>query len=111
MANRFPLVFDAGTAKSIQELPTGDNLNLSGSSIINAVSITATGTITVPTLNVTNIAVSGSAIGAAAISNDYNDLTNLPALFSGNYNDLTNAPAVGVVSYNDLLTSLLSLRN
>ena len=102
MANRFPLVFDAGTAKSIQELPTGDNLNLSGSSIINAVSITATGTITVPTLNVTNIAVSGSAIGAAAISNDYNDLTNLPALFSGNYNDLTNAPAVGVVSYNDL---------
>ena len=51
MANRFPLVFDAGTAKSIQELPTGDNLNLSGSSIINAVSITATGTITVPTLN------------------------------------------------------------
>ena len=102
MANRFPLVFDAGTAKSIQELPTGDNLNLSGSSIVSAVNITATGSITVPTLNVTNINVNGGAIAAVATSNDYNDLTNLPQLFSGDYNDLTNKPGGGVVSYNDL---------
>jgi len=102
MANRFPLVFDAGTAKSIQELPTGDNLNLTGSSIFNAVNISASGTLTVPTIDITNLNVNGSAIGAVAISNNYNDLSNLPTLFSGNYNDLTNAPAAGAVSYNDL---------
>tara|TARA_B110000503_G_C7169155_1_gene423436 strand:+ start:544 stop:2241 length:1698 start_codon:yes stop_codon:yes gene_type:complete len=102
MANRFPLVFDAGAAKSIQELPTGDNLNLSGSSIANAVNISATGTLTVPTLNVTSINVNGSAIAAVASTNDYNDLTNKPSLFSGDYNDLTNKPADGVVSWNTL---------
>ena len=35
MANRFPLVVDA-TNKNIEELPSGDNLDLSGSSIINS---------------------------------------------------------------------------
>lgn len=102
MANRFPLVFDAGAAKSIQELPTGDNLNLSGSSIANAVNISATGTLTVPTLNVNNINVAGSAIAAVAVTNDYNDLTNRPSLFSGDYNDLTNKPIDGLVSWNDV---------
>ena len=31
--------------------------------------------------------------GSVATSNDYNDLDNLPDLFSGSYDDLTNIPA------------------
>ena len=95
MANRFPLVFDAQTSGTMKELPSGDNLNLAGSSIIDAVNITATGTLTVPTLNVTTLNIQGAgggSIAPVAISNDYNDLTNLPVLFSGSYNDLQDLP-------------------
>lgn len=91
MANRIPLVFDPTTNK-IKELPSGDNLNLSNSSIVDAVNITASGTIVSGTVTTTNLNVGGSPIGAAALSNNYNDLDNLPTLFSGDYNDLINAP-------------------
>ena len=42
MADRFPLIVDA-TEKKILELPSGDNLNLDGSSIVNVASITSSG--------------------------------------------------------------------
>lgn len=93
MANRFPLVFDAAGDKQIKELPTGDNLNLLGSSIVDVVNVNASGTIVADTLTVNNINASGGSIAAVAISNDYNDLDNKPILFSGDYNDLTNKPA------------------
>ena len=93
MANRFPLVFDAAGDKQIKELPTGDNLNLLGSSIVDVVNVNASGTIVADTLTVNNINASGGSIAAVAISNDYNDLDNKPILFSGDYNDLTNKPS------------------
>lgn len=102
MANRFPLVFDAGISKSIQELPTGDNLNLSGSSIVDAVNITANGTLTVPNINVTNLNVNGSPLATVARTNNYNDLTNKPTLFSGDYNDLTNKPTQQVIEWDSV---------
>lgn len=97
MANKFPLVFDSANSGRIKELPSGDNLNLSGSSIVDVVNITSSGTLSVPTLNVQNINISGSggSIAAVAFSNDFNDLDNKPVLFSGSYNDLTDVP-VGV---------------
>ena len=95
MANRFPLVFDATANKRIEEIPTGDNLNLSGSSIVDAIDISATGTLTVPTISTTNITIGGNAIAQVARTNSYNDLSNLPNLFSGDYNDLTNKPPAG----------------
>lgn len=91
MANRIPLVFDS-TENKVKELPSGDNLNLSASSIVDAVNITATGTITANTLTVQNLNAAGGTIAAVALSNDYNDLDNLPSLFSGDYNDLVNKP-------------------
>lgn len=93
MANRLPLVFDP-TESKIKELPTGDNLSLINSSIVDAVNITVTGTITANTLNVQNLNAAGGSVAAVALSNDYNDLDNLPSLFSGDYNDLVNAPSV-----------------
>ena len=94
MANRFPLVFDATQNKRIEEIPTGDNLTLSGSSLVDVVDISGTGTLTVPTINATNIKLGGTALSSVATSNDYNDLNNLPTLFSGDYNDLTNKPVL-----------------
>lgn len=92
MANKFPLVFDS-TGKSLQELPTGDNLDLTGSSVLNAIDISGTGTLTINTVNAQNMSVGGTALSAVAISNDYNDLNNKPTLFSGDYNDLNNKPS------------------
>lgn len=102
MANRFPLVFDAAGDKQIKELPTGDNLNLLGSSIVDVVNVNASGTIVADTLTVNNINASGGSIAAVAISNDYADLDNKPTLFSGDYNDLANLPIAGGNSWNDI---------
>jgi hypothetical protein len=101
MANRIPLVFDPTTSK-IKELPSGDNLNLANSSIVDAINIGATGTLTANTVSVTNLNVGGSAIAEVAKTNDYNDLDNLPSLFSGDYNDLTNKPSAISADWADI---------
>lgn len=45
-------------------------------------------------------------ISAVGLSNNYNDLSNLPILFDGNYNSLSNLPILSLVAstgdYNDL---------
>lgn len=101
MANRLPLVFDTTDSK-IKELPSGDNLSLLSSSIVDVVNIASSGTITANTINVQNLNVTGESIGAAAISNNYYDLDNLPVLFSGDYNDLTNKPSSLGADWNDI---------
>ena len=67
MANRIPLVVDRDDQNKLKELPVGDNLNLTGSGIVGAANIEATG------------------LTIAGVS--YNP-------FSGSYNDLTNKPTV-----------------
>ena len=96
MANRFPLVVDTTDSNKIKELPSGDDLNLSGSDIINVVNVTASGTLQTNTLSVTtsNFTVNGSSLASVAISGSYNDLSNKPTLFSGNYADLTGKPTL-----------------
>lgn len=92
MANKVPLVFDAATSK-IEELPAGDNLNLVNSSVVDAINISATGTITAPNASFTNLTVNNNPIAEVAKTNNYNDLDNLPNLFDGDYNNLTNKPS------------------
>lgn len=67
MANRIPLIVDRDDSNKLKELPVGDNLNLTGSGIIGAGNIEATG-LTIAGVN-------------------YNP-------FSGSYNDLTDKPTV-----------------
>ena len=67
MANRIPLVVDRDDRNKLKELPVGDNLNLTGSGIVGAGNIEATG------------------LTIAGVS--YNP-------FSGSYNDLTDKPTV-----------------
>ncbi len=67
MANRFPIIVDRDDQNKLKELPAGDNLDLTGSGIVGAGNITAT----------------GLTIGGVS----YNP-------FSGSYNDLTDKPTV-----------------
>ena len=67
MANRIPLIVDRDDQNKLKELQVGDNLNLTGSGIIGAGNIEATG------------------LTIAGIS--YNP-------FSGSWNDLTDKPTV-----------------
>ena len=43
MANRFPIIVDRDDQNKLKELPAGDNLDLTGSGIVGAGNITATG--------------------------------------------------------------------
>ena len=67
MANRIPLIVDRDDQNKLKELPVGDNLNLTGSGIVGAANIEATG------------------LTIAGVS--YNP-------FSGSWNDLADKPNV-----------------
>lgn len=92
MANRYPLIVDTADNNKIKELPSGDNLNLSGSGIINATSVSVTGTITANA-----ITVNGQGLANVATSGSYNDLLNKPTIITS-YNDLTNKPSIPVLT-------------
>lgn len=70
MANRFPLVVDTTAGNQFRELPDGDNLLLTNSSIVNALDITAIGTVTASQL----------VVDGTVFRNDYNDLQNRPTI-------------------------------
>jgi len=98
MANRYPLIFDATDGNKIKELPSGDNLNLQNSSIVNAVDIQASGTLSVNTLTAETI----TGLATVATSGNYNDLVNKPPAFDGDYDSLSNKPIIFSGSYSDL---------
>ena len=52
MANRFPLIVDSSTS-TIQELPSGDNLDMTGSGFANLASVTATTSVTTAQVDIT----------------------------------------------------------
>jgi len=93
MTDRFPLILDSGDNR-IKELPSGDNLDLEGSQIVNAVAISAGSISTTGTIQASSITVNGSNLATVALTNSYTDLDNLPAGFSGSYNDLIDTPNI-----------------
>lgn len=104
MANRFPLIIDTADNNKIKELPTGDNLDLTGNGITGVGGITASGTITANSIIATNITVDGSgSLATVATTGNYNDLIARPVIFSGSWNDLTDKPAIFSGDYNDLV--------
>jgi hypothetical protein len=88
MADNVPLIFDAQNNR-IKELPIGNNLDLTGSGIVNADSMFVNGRLTV-----NSIIINSQSLSTVAFSNDYEDLDNTPTGFTGDYNDLTNKPTV-----------------
>ena len=89
MTNRFPIIIDTLDGNKLKELPAGDNLDLDGSGIVNAASIQ-----TVGNLSAMSLTVNGESLSAVAFSNNYQDLDNVPVLFSGDYNDLVGKPFI-----------------
>ena len=94
MATRYPLVIDTTDNNKIKEIPSGDNLNLSGNSIVNAINVTASGVLSGNSLvlDTTSATFGGQALQTVAFTGQYNDLSGAPAQFSGSYNDLTERP-------------------
>lgn len=86
MANRYPLTLDTSDGQ-IKELPNGDNLNLTGNSIVGVLDVTAQGTITAATINVAALNVNSNPLAEIATSGDYNDLLNKPLNLSDFEND------------------------
>jgi len=89
MTNRFPLIIDTQDGNKLKELPSGDNLDLDGSAIVNAASIQTAGN-----LSALSLTVNGESLSAVAFSNNYEDLDNVPILFSGQYVDLAGKPFI-----------------
>ena len=78
MADRFPLILNTG-ANQIQEIPTGDNLDLTGNNIKSVSYVTFAGMSTTDRNNLS--AVAGMVI--------YNSSTNKLQCFNGSsWNDL-----------------------
>jgi hypothetical protein len=72
MANRFPLIVNTSAAQ-VQELASGDNLDLTGSSISAVANITASGAITVNSSDSVTAIVNGgsNAVGNIGSSSTY----------------------------------------
>ena len=70
MANRFPLVIDTSDGNKFKELPDGDNLILTNSSIVNALNVSAVGYV-----EATRFILNGQDFTA-----DYSELSNKPVI-------------------------------
>jgi len=86
MANRYPLTLDTSDGQ-IKELPNGDNLNLTGNSIVGVLDVTAQGTLTAATIDAANININNNPLAEVATSGDYDDLLNKPLNLSQFTND------------------------
>jgi|TARA_B110000444_G_scaffold249966_1_gene275746 hypothetical protein len=103
MANRFPLVVDASTS-AIKELPTGDNLDLTGSGIVNAGAVAATSislggvgvTSTAAELNYLDIAALGTSAASKAVTADANGVVRFSAGIAEKVVTLTSGTTVAL---------------
>ena len=87
MANRIPLIVDTTDSNKIKELPSGDNLQLTGNDIIGVVNVTGSGTLTITNINATNITKGGTSLAAVATTGSYTDLDDTPVNISHFTND------------------------
>tara|TARA_B110000046_G_scaffold177255_1_gene203806 strand:+ start:126 stop:746 length:621 start_codon:yes stop_codon:yes gene_type:complete len=116
MANRFPLVVDASTS-AIKELPSGDNMDLTGSGIVNAGAVAATSialggvsvsadanelnildgvTATTAELNYLDIAALGTSAASKAVTADANGVVRFSAGIAEKVVALTSGTTVAL---------------
>jgi len=87
MADRFPLIANS-SANQIQELASGDRLDLTGTDVVN---LKAAGVVTATTF-------SGNITGVAATFSGDISADNITASGTLTYEDVTNVDAVGLVT-------------
>lgn len=132
MANRYPLIIDS-TTKQIKEIPSGDNLNLTGTGITGLSALSISGSLTSQSLTTGDVTSSGNISATGNITTggnltvagnilldgtnilesiDYADVLNTPTLAtvatSGEYNDLSNKPVLSNVALSGSYTDLLN---
>jgi hypothetical protein len=108
MANRFPLIVDS-SALQIKELPASDNLDLTNSSIVNVVDITASGNVSVggvltyeDVTNIDSVGIITARTGIKVLAGGINAVGVVTATsFAGDGSALT-----GVESWNQFDTWL-----
>ena len=101
MADRYPLIANS-SANQIQELASGDKLDLTGNNIVGVVGVNASGIITATSFagNVTGN-VTGNASGLTGTPDiTVRNITGVAATFTGvvTYEDVTNVDSVGIIT-------------
>jgi len=101
MANRFPIIIDTTAGNQFRELPAGDNLILTGSSIVNALNISVIGTVEANRL----------VVNGQEFTNSYNDLNDLPDipdnildlnLLDGTPGQVLTTNGLGVITFQNI---------
>jgi hypothetical protein len=103
-----------GTGGTIYKLPTADGtagyiLKTYGNGVVYWSSATAAqvqSDWTQSNTSAVDYIKNKPSLASVATSGDYNDLSNLPTLFSGSYTDLTNAPMLATVATSGLYSDL-----
>ena len=99
MADRFPLIANS-SSNQIQELATGDTLDLTGNQIDNAVNVKATGIVTFSNTTASTSTTTGALIvgGGVGIAGSVFIGENLSVGGTVTYEDVTNVDSVGLIT-------------
>ena len=99
MAARFPLIANS-SANQIQEIASGDTLDLTGNSIDNAVEVKATGIVTFSNTTASTSTTTGALIvgGGVGIAGSVFIGENLSVGGTVTYEDVTNVDSVGLIT-------------
>ena len=99
MADRVPLIANS-SANQIQELASGDTLDLTGSMIDNAVNLKATGIVTFSNTTDSTSSTTGAVIisGGVGIAKSLFVGNNVTIGGTITYEDVTNVDSVGIIT-------------
>ena len=99
MADRFPLIANS-SANQIQELASGDTLDLTGNNIDNAVNVKATGIVTFSNTTDSTSSTTGAVIvgGGVGIAKSLFVGNNVTIGGTVTYEDVTNVDSVGIIT-------------
>ena len=103
MTNRYPLIVDASDGNKLKEIPSGDNLQLTGSSITGVIDVTASGTVASAVISAASIKKGGTEISTLAVTGAWTDVVGRPtqlSQFNNNLNFLVPGNNISILTNN-----------